>query len=110
MMNMIDYGMEPQTALDVPRIILMDGTANSEIKFEDGISLDTINTLKEMGHKVHPSIVKGSERSVFGRGQIIRRNPLTGVLWAASDPRGSLSFILYVKAFVTGDGLALGYC
>jgi gamma-glutamyltranspeptidase/glutathione hydrolase len=41
--------------------------------------------LADMGHTVHR--VSGHERSIFGRGQIILRQPDTGVLWAGSDPR-----------------------
>lgn len=39
--------------------------------------------------------MSGHERALFGKGQIIMRNPETGVLWAGSDPRG--------------DGCAVGY-
>jgi gamma-glutamyltranspeptidase/glutathione hydrolase len=38
-----------------------------------------------MGHPVRS--VSGMGRSVFGRGQVILRDPLTGVLTAGSDPR-----------------------
>jgi gamma-glutamyltranspeptidase/glutathione hydrolase len=38
-----------------------------------------------MGHPVMP--VSGHERAVFGRGQVIVREPETGVLWGGSDPR-----------------------
>jgi hypothetical protein len=30
-----------------------------------------------------------NDRQIFGRGQIIRRNPETGVLCGGSDPRGT---------------------
>ena len=38
-----------------------------------------------MGHPVYS--VGGYERSLFGRGQVILRDPVTGVLTAGSDPR-----------------------
>jgi len=41
--------------------------------------------LAEMGHEVVP--VAGYGRTAFGRGQVIRRDPETGVLWGGSDPR-----------------------
>ena len=47
-----------------------------------------------MGHKVEANI-KGHERKVFGRAQIIVRNRETGVLRAGSDG--------------CADGTALGY-
>lgn len=40
-------------------------------------------------------LVTGYERSVFGRGQIIKKDPKSGVYQAGSDPHA--------------DGLALGY-
>jgi gamma-glutamyltranspeptidase/glutathione hydrolase len=40
-----------------------------------------------MGHVVRPA-VQGHARAVFGRGQIIRRDPATGLLSCGSDPRG----------------------
>ena len=38
-----------------------------------------------MGHPV--SLISGYNRALFGRGQIILRDPETGVLTAGSDPR-----------------------
>jgi len=52
---------------------------------EEGILPEVMARLAEMGHPVTP--VGGLERSLFGRGQIIRRDPESGVLWAGSDPR-----------------------
>ena len=85
--NMIDHGMDPQTALEAPRFIIMDGTRNGQVFFEDGISEDTIQTLKSMGHHVESKPLESFERSHFGRRQIIRRDPATGVLIAGSDMR-----------------------
>jgi gamma-glutamyltranspeptidase/glutathione hydrolase len=51
-----------------------------------------MDELADLGHRI--SAVRGMGRSLFGRGQIIRRDPTTGVLAAGSDPRA--------------DGLALG--
>ena len=48
--------------------------------------------VRRAGHEVR--IVGGSDRSVFGLGQIILRDS-AGVLWGGSDPRG--------------DGCALGF-
>jgi gamma-glutamyltranspeptidase/glutathione hydrolase len=52
---------------------------------ESGIAPETVSTLESMGHPV--GTVSGYGRSVFGRGQIIYRDPSRGVLWGGSDPR-----------------------
>jgi len=85
--NMIDHGMDPQAALDASRFIIMDGTRNGQVYFEEGISQETIQALKQMGHHVEVKPLHSFERSHFGRGQIIRRDPSTGVLIAGSDMR-----------------------
>lgn len=54
---------------------------------EEGIAPETVLALQKLGHK-QAVLVKGwYDRSVFGRGQIIRRDPVTGVLAAGCDPR-----------------------
>lgn len=45
-----------------------------------------VAALERRGHVVD-ALVRGTEREVYGRGQIIVRDPLTGVLTAGSDPR-----------------------
>lgn len=83
--NMIDHGMQPQAALDVSRFCIKDGTSGGNVSLEEGISPKTVDTLRSMGHAV--DLVKGHERALFGRGQIIRRDSGTGILSAGSDPR-----------------------
>ena len=53
---------------------------------EEGFSDEAVEGLRKRGHTVR-SNVRGHARSVFGRGQIIKRNPKTGVLWGGSEPR-----------------------
>lgn len=50
--------------------------------FEEGVSA----RLRQLGHHVESPLTRGA-RQVFGRGQIIRRNPTTGILAGGSDPR-----------------------
>ncbi len=84
---MVDDGQDPQSAIDRSRFCITPDDADSrKVLIEDGITSDTMETLRRMGHDV--SIVRGLERSVFGRGQIIWRDPDTGVLCGGSDPRG----------------------
>ncbi|KAG4072393.1 hypothetical protein HA402_004325 [Bradysia odoriphaga] len=84
--NMVDFGMNPQEALDAPRVQISGGTAAGRIFIEDGIPVETAQVLEKIGHR-QPTIVSGWKRSEFGVGQIIVRNPVTGVLCAGSDPR-----------------------
>jgi gamma-glutamyltranspeptidase/glutathione hydrolase len=80
-----DDGLDPQAALDRPRICIEDGKAGGRVALEEGIAPAVMKKLAEMGHAIRP--VTGHERGIFGRGQIILREPGTGVLWAGSDPR-----------------------
>jgi len=95
-MNLVDWKMSPQKALDAPRFLIDGGTHAGRVYLEDGISDEVIAELKKRGHLCRETTgLKGRERSTFGVGQIILRNPETGVLCAGSDPRH--------------DGQALGY-
>lgn len=78
-------GLDPQTALDLPRFCIEDGTAGGGVGLEEGIPAETIADLAARGHPVRR--VTGWERALFGRGQVIRRDPKTGVLIGGSDPR-----------------------
>jgi gamma-glutamyltranspeptidase/glutathione hydrolase len=78
-------GLDPQTALDLPRFCLSDGTSGGVVSLEDGIPLKVVRALKELGHKVKR--VKGWERALFGRGQVILREEESGILTGGSDPR-----------------------
>lgn len=80
-------GLTPQQTLDAPRICIdFDWTVN----VEEGMPEATIEGLRTLGHKV--KVVRGAERGLFGRGQIIRYtvDPVdkTGVWSAGSDMRG----------------------
>lgn len=85
MSAMLDDGLNPQEALNRPRWCLVEGTAGSELALEEGIPVATMARLAEMGHSVRP--VSGRGRGLFGDGQIINRDPDTGVLFGGSDPR-----------------------
>ena len=78
-------GIDPQSALDMPRFCISDGTAAGEVALEDGIPAEIIYDLSRRGHLVRE--VTGWERALFGRGQIILRDPQAGVLTGGSDPR-----------------------
>jgi gamma-glutamyltranspeptidase/glutathione hydrolase len=78
-------GLDPQTALELPRFCIGDGTAGGQVALEDGIPAKIMTDLKGRGQRVKK--VKGWERALFGRGQVILREPETGVLTGGSDPR-----------------------
>uniref|UniRef100_A0A674NTH2 Gamma-glutamyltransferase YwrD n=1 Tax=Takifugu rubripes TaxID=31033 RepID=A0A674NTH2_TAKRU len=107
LLNMLEFGMNPQQALDAPRIYVHydQKTAQWLVHLEEGVRQEVAEELIKRGHKVNWPIT-GHKRSQFGRGQIItvgdwwspsvsQTNHPSKVLWAGSDPRG--------------DGCAQGY-
>ncbi|MCS5554434.1 MAG: gamma-glutamyltransferase, partial [SAR324 cluster bacterium] len=80
--NMIDFGMNPQEALDSARfrISIEDETVFAEDSFDQ----EVISGLESKGHSV--SVISGVNRGLFGGGQIINRNDEC-VLIGGSDPR-----------------------
>ncbi len=84
--GLADDGLDPQAALDRPRFCIEpDLERGGEVALEEGIPFRSLAGLAERGHLVRP--VSGLRRSLFGRGQIIYRDPQSGVLWGGSDPR-----------------------
>jgi gamma-glutamyltranspeptidase/glutathione hydrolase len=82
---LIDDGLDPQAALDRPRFVIKEGQANGAVGLETGIPKEVITHLGNMGHEVEE--ISGYDRAVFGRGQVIIRDPDSGALWGGSDPR-----------------------
>lgn len=103
-LNLLLFGMTPQEALDAPRISLAPhpkysstdtglgaqgpvSTSVTLVNVESGIDADVIDGLRKLGHDIR--VVEGDARKVFGRGQIIRKEPGEQLVYAAgSDPRG----------------------
>ncbi|XP_070688707.1 glutathione hydrolase-like YwrD proenzyme [Pempheris klunzingeri] len=107
LLNMLEFGMNPQQALDAPRVYVQHDCKTGQwlVNLEEGVDQEVAEELRRRGHKVNWPIT-GHKRSQFGRGQIIsvgdwwspsvnQADPPSRVLWAGSDPRG--------------DGCALGY-
>jgi gamma-glutamyltranspeptidase / glutathione hydrolase len=82
---LIDDQLDPQGALDRVRFCLTDGEAGSQVALEAGIPEYVVEALQKMGHTTQ--MVAGYERALFGRGQVIYRDPENGTLWGGSDPR-----------------------
>jgi gamma-glutamyltranspeptidase/glutathione hydrolase len=83
--RLVDNGLDPQSALDAPRFCIADGTAGGSVGMEDGITDQVLSDLAGRGHSIQR--VSGWDRALFGRGQIILRDPETGTLTGGSDPR-----------------------
>ncbi len=82
--NLLDYGMDPQAAIDAPRAFPEDGVLNIEAPYPEATSA----ALAELGHNVQRA------PDPIGGAQAIWMHD-SGVLEAASDPRK--------------DGCAIGY-
>ncbi|MGP4073259.1 gamma-glutamyltransferase [Piscibacillus sp. B03] len=79
-MNMVDFGLNPQAALDAPRWQWMkDKTVKVDPLFPEHLA----QALQRRGHHVERSLYHHE----FGRGQIIVRDPETGVLCGGTEPR-----------------------
>ena len=87
LLNMAEFKMDPQRALDAPRVRVF---ADGSVALEDMFDNDTRVAMAARGHKLVQA-----ERWEFGGGQIIEIDPETNALAAGSDPRK--------------DGAAVGY-
>lgn len=85
MTNMLDYGMDPQAALDFPRVFF----EGDELQLETSVPANVGSWLKEAGHTVKV------RDEPWGGGQIVAFDRANGTLIGASDPRK--------------DGMAIGY-
>jgi len=82
--NMVDHHMDSQEALDAPRF-KVDVTGDQSVAVEEDLAPSVISELEKRGHTVE--VVSGYDRAGFGGGQVISRDPETGVLTAGSEPR-----------------------
>jgi gamma-glutamyltranspeptidase/glutathione hydrolase len=92
--NIIHFGMDPQTAVEVPRFRSLHGPDAAypqamlpgQMRIEPRITADVMSALAAMGHKVQtePDWAESSGGMV-----VVTRDPATGVLQAGADPRRS---------------------
>lgn len=89
--NMIDFGMNVQEAIEAPRYRIMGGKT---VRLERAIAPEVRRQLATMGHDIEPleTIPPGPQ---YGGGQAILIDHERGVLHGGSDPRK--------------DGCAIGY-
>jgi gamma-glutamyltranspeptidase / glutathione hydrolase len=85
MSNLTDYGMDPQEAVDCPRVFFEGG----EIVVEESVPAAAIEGLKKRGHRIR------TRELPWGGAQVVAIDRDNGVLIGASDHRK--------------DGMALGY-
>ncbi len=95
--HLVDLGMTPQQALDYPRWRLASLAAGMGeqlmgaaqpgglLMIEEGWDFTLLAELTKRGHRFAP--VAGITDVTFGGGQIITRDPATGVLAGGSEPR-----------------------
>ena len=77
--NLLDFGMNPQEALDRPR---WQWIREKRVELEPSVPEEIARALAARGH----DIVRNPDTLIFGRGQIILRND-EGVLVGATEPR-----------------------
>ncbi|PKL00312.1 MAG: gamma-glutamyltransferase [Tenericutes bacterium HGW-Tenericutes-1] len=87
-MNLIDFNMNPQAAIDAPRWQWMEG---KKVMVEPTVDKSIIEALIKRGHDIHIE----HELSHFGRGQIILKDLKSGVYAGASEPRCDGHIALY---------------
>ena len=78
--NMIDYGMNPQAALDAPR---WQWFGDKTIGLEPELAPSIVKGLQDKGHDA----TVAADPTIYGRGQIIIRDPETGVLCGGTEKR-----------------------
>ncbi len=83
--NIVDFGMDPQAAIDAPRAFAADADLSVEQGYRDSVRAE----LERLGHTVT------TPDSAIGGAQAIMIDPETGRLTGGSDPRK--------------DGAAIGY-
>ncbi|WP_413303985.1 gamma-glutamyltransferase family protein [Bacillus sp. 1P10SD] len=79
-MNTIDFHLNPQSVLDSPRWQWMEG---KKVQVEHSFPAHIAAALARKGHEIEVALDGGG----FGRGQIIWRNPKTGVLSGGTESR-----------------------
>ncbi|WP_332630886.1 gamma-glutamyltransferase [Halalkalibacter flavus] len=78
--NTIDFGLNPQAALDAPRWMWSEG---KKIHIERHLAPHIAEELSRRGHDIKVELEGGP----FGRGQIIWRDPKSGVLIGGTESR-----------------------
>jgi gamma-glutamyltranspeptidase/glutathione hydrolase len=84
--NLIDFGLDIQEAIDLPRAF---AEQTGEVEVESGVPIETVEVLRKLGYRPRPAT------KPLGGAQAIMIDWQQGVLTGGSEPRK--------------DGCALGY-
>ena len=87
--NLLMFDMTPQQALEAPRFRSQTG---NRLAIENRITEAVLRELRSRGHELN--VIEGWT-ATFGGAQMIHRDPATGVLTAAADPRREAYAIAY---------------
>lgn len=87
--NMLLFEMTPQQAIEAPRFRSSNGLS---VAIESRVDADVLGGLDKFGHDL--DLIDGW-RATFGGAQMIHRNPDTGVITAAADPRREAYSLAY---------------
>ena len=87
--NLLMFDMTPQQALEAPRFRSQTG---NRLAIENRITEAVLAELRSRGHELN--VIEGWT-ATFGGAQMIHRDPATGVLTAAADPRREAYAIAY---------------
>jgi len=87
-MNTVDFGLNPQAALDAPR---WKWTEGKKVEVEHRFYHHIADALAAKGHDIQYAL----EPNDFGRGQMIWRNPSSGVLVGGTESRTNGSVAAY---------------
>lgn len=99
-LNVVEWGMTPQQAMDHPRLGSYNfpgtgsevNTGPGRLNLEGRIPAETFATLEGWGHRVQSW---GLWSYASGDGTITYRDPLTGFIMAAADPRREMFALGY---------------
>jgi gamma-glutamyltranspeptidase / glutathione hydrolase len=90
LVNVLDFGMDVQTAVDEPRWISglpYRGENDQTLYLEPTFPPETAEALREMGHTVALGVELGDRADPFGNCTVIARAPLNGTFQGAADMR-----------------------
>lgn len=88
--GIIDQGLGPQQALELPRFLptserRLDGSRTTVIQFEDAIAPGVLDILRGYGHQFQPISLKGELRMGYGAAVLVEDDRVR----AGADPRRS---------------------